>query len=181
MLYKYTKKMSYPYSKAAFFFSKENDCIIQWHTMLTFIAKSLQNPLLKNFKLGILGNTYSIFFFNKIFGKYIDKKFNNFIKILIENKRLFLINKILYFFIELWQKEQKIKKIEITTATKLNNIQLQKIQLCLEKKFLKNINLIHKIDPSIIGGMIIKNNMQSLDGSVKKYLYNLKFFLQKSL
>jgi F-type H+-transporting ATPase subunit delta len=63
---------------------------------------------------------------------------------------------------------------EITTATELDQETLNKIKEKIEELFGKKAEVTVKLDPSIIGGFIVKVADKVLDASIKTQLENLK-------
>ena len=63
---------------------------------------------------------------------------------------------------------------EITTATELDQETLEKIRDKIEELFGKRAEITVKLDPSIIGGFIVKVADKVLDASIKTQLENLK-------
>ena len=101
----------------------------------------------------------------------IDKRIKRFINILKKNNDLSLVDKIVDKFHECYRKERSISKIEITSNAKMDSAILNKII----HKFNNQIEVEEKIDKSLIGGMVIKVNDDTLiDGSVKRKLEELE-------
>ena len=101
----------------------------------------------------------------------IEKRVGRFINILKKNNDLSLINKIIDQFYECYRQEKNITKIEITSGDKINSEILNKII----QKFHSQVEVEEKIDKSLIGGMVIKaDNDTLIDGSVKRKLEDLR-------
>ena len=101
----------------------------------------------------------------------IDKRIKRFIDILKRNNDLSLVDKIVNKFHECYREERNISKIEITSGAKMSSEILNKII----HKFNNQIEVEEKIDKSLIGGILIKVNDDTLiDGSVKRKLEELE-------
>ena len=101
----------------------------------------------------------------------INKRIKRFINILKKNNDLFLVDKIIDKFHECYREERNISKIEITSNAKMDSAILNKII----HKFNNQIEVEEKINKSLIGGMVIKINDDTLiDGSVKRKLKELE-------
>ena len=97
----------------------------------------------------------------------INKRVRKFINILKKNNDLSLVDKIINKFHECYREERNISKIEITSSAKIDSAILNKII----HKFNNQIEVEEKIDKSLIGGIVIKINDDTLiDGSVKRKL-----------
>ena len=59
-------------------------------------------------------------------------------------------------------------------AKNLNEIEINKIKDELSSTFGSNIKLIHKYDPSLIGGLIIKVGSTMIDTSIKSKLQKIE-------
>jgi F-type H+-transporting ATPase subunit delta len=66
-----------------------------------------------------------------------------------------------------------IAEAEVTTAVPLKDGARDKLKAKLEKKFGKTVILKEKVDPSIIGGMIVTSGGSMMDGSVATRLENM--------
>ncbi len=114
----------------------------------------------------------SLYESTKNVGKFeVDKRIKNFINILKKNNDLSLVNKIIDNYFKCYRENNNISKIEIASNEKLGSEALSKIF----QKFKNQIELEEKIDKSLIGGIRIKINDNTLiDGSIKRKLENLR-------
>ena len=96
------------------------------------------------------------------------------IDLLIHNKRVPIIGDIAISFIQLYNKHNDIKEATVITASPINedleSIILSKINISDSK----SISLTNIIDPTIIGGFIIRFDGKEYNASVKQNLNNLK-------
>ncbi|SMP10721.1 ATP synthase F1 subcomplex delta subunit [Desulfurobacterium pacificum] len=67
-----------------------------------------------------------------------------------------------------------IVKAEITSATELDDDTLEKIKAKIEELFGKKAEISVSLDPSLIGGFIVKVADKIIDASIKTQLENLK-------
>ena len=104
-----------------------------------------------------------------------DKRINNFVNILKKNNDLSLAGKIIEYYYKHHGKKKNISKIEIISNDKLDSETINDIV----KKFNKQVEVEEKIDKSLIGGIILKIDDNTLiNGSIKRKLENLKKELQ---
>lgn len=68
---------------------------------------------------------------------------------------------------------------EIVTAIKLDDATLAKVIAELSRVTGKNVHLLQKVDPSILGGAIIKVGEQVIDGSLRRKLDRIRETLVK--
>ncbi|MDP2684857.1 MAG: ATP synthase F1 subunit delta [bacterium] len=102
----------------------------------------------------------------------------SFVRVLIQNKDTNKIDKIIRAFTEYYNQKQGKIEITITTAEEIKD-QLEAIQTKLKSNFGKDIDLKTKIDPSIIGGVILKYGDNIADGSIKRKVQLLAESLNK--
>lgn len=101
-----------------------------------------------------------------------DTVIENFIQVLKAKGDLSQYEKIISEY-EIYEKQQKgITDVEVTTATevKMNKTLIDD----LNKLVGKDIELKHKIDSNLIGGVVIKAGDTLIDGSVKNQLEQLQ-------
>nr|AAO45107.1 ATP synthase subunit delta [Buchnera aphidicola] len=165
------------YAKAIFELAVEENQINLWQKMLLFSVSISRDLKIKNLLAGILPAEYIANIFITLCGDQINLKCQNLIKIMAENKRLFLFKNVLSEYINLKNNYNKVLEAKIISAYALNLSQLKNISLFLEKKFNSNINLKHSIKDTIIDGFIIKVNNLVIDMSIRNRLKQLKNFL----
>lgn len=84
-------------------------------------------------------------------------------------------------FIAEYRAYNKIITVEISSAVKLSNSQLNEIvQLIVTDKSLK-VEIAEKVDPTLIGGFIVRMGDQQIDSSVTRKLNSLKLQLSKPI
>ena len=96
------------------------------------------------------------------------------IDLLINNKRVYIVNDIAKSFIQLYNRHKDIKEAVVITATPINKDLEEKILSKINVADIKSINLKNIVDPSILGGFIIRFDGKEYNASVKQNLNNLK-------
>lgn len=107
-----------------------------------------------------------------IFSKDFSELSIKYISTLIKNNREALLPEISTQFQELYEAHNNIVTAEVTSAITLDSSQKEKV-LSLIKHDGK-INLIEKIDASLIGGFIIRVGDKQIDASISKKFKDLK-------
>ena len=101
----------------------------------------------------------------------LSKRISNFVNILKKNNDLSLSGKIIEHYFKYRREQKNISKVEITSCDKLDT----EVTNDIIKKFNKQIEIEEKIDKTLLGGIIIKIDDNTLiDGSVKRKLENLR-------
>lgn len=94
----------------------------------------------------------------------------NFLLVVARNRRLEFLPQIVASFRSRIQEEAGQVKAEVISAEKLGAAEIKKIEKEISAKTKKDIQLIEKIDPEIIGGLIIKLGSKMYDYSVRSRL-----------
>ena len=74
-------------------------------------------------------------------------------------------------------KNRLILEAEVISAHKLTSENLEKIRKKLESRYSKKIKINNQVDPSIIGGLIIKVDNRVIDASISGKLEKLSHSL----
>ena len=102
----------------------------------------------------------------------------NFVRLLIEQDRIELIDQILSEYERLLDTHYLgVEYVEVTTAISLDEEQKERVSRRLTEIRGKQIRLGTQTDPSIVGGMIIRIGDRVIDGSVRSKLLELKLSL----
>ncbi|WP_456455299.1 ATP synthase F1 subunit delta [Thermovibrio sp.] len=94
--------------------------------------------------------------------------------LMVERNRLGLLKEFKEEFESFVNQRLGIVKAEITSATELDQEVLGKIKAKIEELFGKKAEITVKVDPSIIGGFVVKVADKVLDASIKTQLDNLR-------
>lgn len=102
-----------------------------------------------------------------VFGERLERLFVEFLIVLIDKHRIKYLAIIIDEFDRLLKAEKGILKATVISAVKLENKVYDDLVPRLHKKTGLKIELEKKIDPSILGGMIIVMHDEIIDGSVR--------------
>jgi F-type H+-transporting ATPase subunit delta len=102
----------------------------------------------------------------------------NFFKLLAKNRRLFTANDIVSAFQSLAAKSRGQVTAEVTSATALSDAHTAQIRETLKGSVGKDVTLRTKVDPSILGGLIVKVGSRMVDSSLKTKLDTMKVALK---
>lgn len=111
---------------------------------------------------------------SKILHPRVDDMALRFIILIINNKRETEIPGICRNFIDLVRTHQGIIPATVITAGKLSDEILSSIRKNIENETVKSVELTDKVNPSIIGGMILRMKDQQYDGSISGQLKKIK-------
>ena len=106
-------------------------------------------------------------------GRISDNVFN-FINVLCDNGRIKYLIAISQQFKDMYNDKNGILEVIVTTTMPLSDNLREKLVLKLEKISSKKIQLVEKIDTSIMGGIVLNYNNTQIDASVKKRLDTMR-------
>jgi F-type H+-transporting ATPase subunit delta len=179
-----SSKIASPYACALFDFSVEKNIMHQitadFQNLEIFLDKTpelteyLNNPIVsQEAKREIL---------TKILKSQINTETFKFLMVLVNRDRINLLRVIIAKYLELVYETASIKTIEVSTAFAFTY--LQKNTLVQKLKELLNareIRLVITVDPSLIGGFLIKTNSKVIDFTIKNQLQKLAKHLDSVL
>lgn len=103
----------------------------------------------------------------------------NFIRVVARNGRLFALSQMIAGFRELAAKARGEVTAEVTSATKLSKAQLDTLAATLKEKIGKTVTLRTEVDPSLIGGLVVKVGSRMIDSSLKTKLTAMKIAMKE--
>ena len=110
----------------------------------------------------------------KILPDDFDQSVVNFMLLLVDKHRITLLTEIITSFHALSNEAQGIQLAYVRTAVALTNDQKAALAKKLENVTEKRIQLRERIDPSLIGGIVIKIGDRLIDGSVVGQIKSIK-------
>ena len=112
--------------------------------------------------------------FKDLFEDNIGQLSYNFLLLLLENKRELFLPSICRFYVQIYKENQGIQEGSITTAKPLNKEHKEEIHKFIRRRFKIEIELDEKIDPSLIGGFLLRIEDQQIDASISSQLKKIK-------
>jgi ATP synthase F1 delta subunit len=103
-----------------------------------------------------------------------DQLLVNFLSLLIENHRMPVIFRIREEFERLWEEENRTLPVEITSAVELDSATTESLGKAIGERAGRKITLAARVDPDIIGGIIIRVGNSILDASIRNRLEQLR-------
>ncbi len=98
----------------------------------------------------------------------------SFVKLLLENRRIYLFSKIINKFNTLLLTANGIKLVRISTSFALSAAEKKKLTTQLEEICKQKVMLDDSSDEELLGGMILQIDSFMLDASIKSKLANIK-------
>ena len=157
-----------PYAKAIFQYALEKQQLNAWSAILHNMAAVAQDAQAIAFLTHPLTpKAQRIKLFTSICVQSLAFHGRDFIKILAENHRLFILPNILRLYNGYRAEWEQILDVDIISVAAIPNDYQQKITVVLGKKYQRKIVLHNVIDQSLLGGAILKISDTVIDGSIK--------------
>jgi F-type H+-transporting ATPase subunit delta len=163
-----------PYAKAAFEYAREHNTFARWSEVLgtasavvadANVEKLLTNPRVSPSQLVDLIASVS--------GGSLDEQSKNFLNTLAQNRRLGLLPEIAAIYETLRAEIEQIADVHVTSAAALNDAQRERITNALKARLRREVRLHESVDPSLIGGAIVRSGDLVIDGSLRAGLDRL--------
>jgi ATP synthase F1 delta subunit len=163
------------YARSLFEVAKENDKLDVVREQLGQFADALDGT-----------RELSIYFFSPYFsteekkeglGKLltdVDPVVANFLALLIENHRMPAIFRLRRAFERLWEEENKLLPVTITSAVALDEATVKSIGETIGRQTGQHVELTANVDPDVLGGLIVRVGNSILDASIRNRLENLR-------
>lgn len=171
--------VAYRYAKALIDLANEKGVVKEVNKDMSFFEQIcnensnfvavMANPIVRHDKkLKIL---------NAIFENNINPVTFSIFRVLTNKNREKLIYSISKEFQKIYNQQNGIQKVTVTTVEELTSKQKQEFILLVEDATKMNVELEEKIDISLIGGYVLRVGDTQIDTSVKKKLNELKLSL----
>jgi F-type H+-transporting ATPase subunit delta len=163
------------YARALFQVAKDGDKLDDVREQLGGIADALDE-----------NRDLSVFFFSPYFstqekkdglGKVVegaDEVVVNFLELLIEKHRVPAIFRIRREFESLWQEENKLLPVQVTSAIELDQETVDNIGKTIGDRTGRRVELQSVVDPDILGGIVLRVGDRILDASIANRLESLR-------
>jgi F-type H+-transporting ATPase subunit delta len=104
----------------------------------------------------------------------------NFLKVLTANRRLFAVDQVIRAFTALVAKFKGEAVADVTVAEKLSDKNLDALKTALKAVTGKDVSLNVNVDPSIIGGLVVKLGSRMVDSSLRTKLNSIKHAMKEA-
>ncbi len=163
------------YAEAAFEIAERDDSMAAWRDALavaderltgTDAMRLLSNPALPaNARIEVL---------ERILGGDVNGAPGNLLALLVRRGRFDQLPAVIREFGRLHRQREGIVEATVTAAAKLGAAELEALQTRLQTMTGKHIELSEEVDPSLLGGVVVRLGDQLIDGSVSGRLGRLR-------
>jgi len=103
----------------------------------------------------------------------------NFLKVVAANRRLFAVPDMISAFRKLLAAHRGEGTAEVTSAEPLSEAQMADLKAALKESLGKDVAIDARVDPALIGGLIIKVGSRMIDSSLRTKLSSLKLAMKE--
>ena len=163
------------YSRALFEVAQEHDVLDDLHEQLGQFADELDT-----------NHDMQVFFFSPYFSSQEKKEgiskmidgandhFLRFLELLAERHRMPAIFRIRRAFDQLYAEERKLLPVTVTSAVELDEDTVKEIGRKIEEQTGRKVELTTKVDPNVLGGLVMRVGNIVMDGTIRARLERLR-------
>jgi F-type H+-transporting ATPase subunit delta len=163
-----------PYAKAAFEYARGANAFTGWSEGLQAaaaivgdarVAELTKNPQWTQEDL--------VSILTDVAGAKLNPAMQNFVRVLAENHRLLLLPEIAAHYEVLRSDVENTVDVEVISAVELNSAQSEKLKEALSKRLKRTVRMQNSVDPTLLGGAVVRAGDMVIDGSLKGRLQRL--------
>jgi ATP synthase F1 delta subunit len=98
----------------------------------------------------------------------------NFLELLVENHRMPIIFRVRRAFDRLWEEENKLLPVQVTSAVELDSEVVERIGEEIGRQTGRRVELTAEVDPDVLGGIVLRVGNSILDASIRNRLEQLR-------
>ena len=163
------------YARSLFEVAKEHDVLDRVHDELGEFAEALSDD-----------RTLQVFLFSPYFSSNekregvrkivsdADERFVNFLELVAERHRMPALFRIRREFDALWADEHKLLPVTVTSAIELDEGLVEEIGQRIQEQTGRKVELSSKVDPEVLGGLMVRVGNMVLDDTVRNKLERLR-------
>jgi F-type H+-transporting ATPase subunit delta len=163
-----------PYAKAAFEYARAAGALAEWSHGLKLAAEIVADArvaaLASNPRWSAAG---LVDFITGIAGDRLDAAMRNFVAVLAENRRLLLLPEIAAHYQALRAQIENTVDVEVVSAVALDAAQAEQLRQALDTRLKRRVRMQHRVDPTLLGGALIRAGDLVIDASLKGRLERL--------
>ena len=170
------QRVASAYAKSLVDLSKERNVLDTVYNDMVLVAKTCDGSKeLRNLLASpIIAHVKKLNIIDSIFKGKISELSLSFFHLIIRKRRETLLFFIALEFIEEYKREKGIIPATLVTAVETDNALKEEIKKLIDPGKGKSLELISKVDPSLIGGFVLKTGSLQIDASVRSKLNKIK-------
>ena len=163
------------YARALFEVAQEHETLDRIHEELDEFADALDGS-----------RELQVFFFSPYFSSQekkegiskivegADERFVSFLELLAERHRMPVVFRMRRIVDRLWAEENKLLPVQVTSAVELDESLVKDIGERIQQQTGHEVDLSSKVDPDVLGGLVLQVGNMVLDASVRARLDRLR-------
>lgn len=169
-----------PYAKAVFEIAKAENSFAQWQQVLTLASEIVAHPGVRGLiKHPSFSDEAILQLFFDLGQDVFGEKAKSFLTALSMFSRYEMLPEILEIFEELRAAQESQVKVDFVCARELPESVITRFKEQLKTKLKTHVVLSTQVDPSLIGGGLIRMGDKVLDGSIRGRLHRLKEAIER--
>ena len=164
------------YAESLFDLAKEENKVTQYLDDIKLVGEVLDSDpqIVQFFNHVLIENDKKIQLLDQSFKGNVDQYVLNFLKLLVQSRRISYIDYIVKSYINLSNQYLGIEEGMIYTPYELTDQQIQDIEKAISQKENKKLTLKVSIYPSLLGGIKVQISNRIYDGTIKNKVEMLK-------
>jgi len=163
-----------PYAKAAFLYAQGANAFAQWSKELAVAAQITADPRVAALLTSPqYTQTQVVETLQGVAGAPFDPAVQNFIRLLAENHRLHVLPEIAAHYELLRSQVENTVDVEVISAVALDEAQKEKLSRALNTRLKRQVRMQNSVDPTLLGGAVVRAGDLVIDGSIKGRLERL--------
>lgn len=160
-----------PYAQAAFEEAQKLSDLKGWSEVLQSLAEAVSYAEIHTvISSPRVERTQLVALLGDMLGGRAKPQQLNFIRVLVENRRLLLLPEIAAIFETMKCESEKTVNVVVDSAFELSSVQQEKIANSLKKSMGREIKLVCKVNKELLGGVVIRAGDKVIDGSARTRL-----------
>ena len=162
------------YAEALFSLALDRNTVDQWSAQLQQLGAVVAHPQVAR---AIMAPSVSIAQKNQAIQEItglITRELQVLVNLLLERKRIELLPQISEAFEAQLRRQRGIEQVEVVSAVELTQEERDLVGRRLESQLGKSVTITNRIDPSIMGGLVVRVGDRLLDASVRGKLEALR-------
>jgi F-type H+-transporting ATPase subunit delta len=102
----------------------------------------------------------------------------DFVGVIVSNRRMATLRGIVAAFAALVAAKRGVVVAEVSTAHPLTDVQEQQLRARLIEAGYGNVNIVKKVDPALLGGLVVRIGARLFDSSLKSRLQRLQYAMK---
>ena len=169
------EELAQVYSQALFEVAMEHDVVDDVREQLGQFADELDEN--RDLQVFLFSPYFSSQEKKEGIGKIVDgadERFLNFLELLAERHRMPVIFRIRRAYDSLWREENKLLPVTVTSAVELDEGLVKGLGERIEEQTGKQVELTSRVDPDVLGGLVLQVGNMVLDASIRNRLEQLR-------